>query len=398
MNKLWLVARHEYLRTARRRSFLLGIIAMPAFIAAIVLAGVLVSGSFDTVDSLGYVDGASVLSPPPSQGEGPQPRRFTDETAARNALEQGEIKAYYLIPPDYLATRDVVVTFLKDPPGDRLQADFDGFIRESITAGLPDQFRARLREGFNVTLRSSGGKTVDSSSFFVNLLIPTLVGMLFMFTVLTTGGYLMQAVSDERENRTVEVLATSLSPEQLIVGKAAGLIAAALTQLVAWSLTAAVALVVAARYIDVLARLTPPVSLMVLAAVFFLPSFALVSGMMTLVGSVIGDSRQGQQLSAILNMFFVLPLFFVSLVLESPNGLPAVALTLFPTTSMVTVAMRWGVTNIPTWQLAVAFALVCASAAAVVWAAPRVFRMGMLRYGQRLTLGRMLAGLRSGGR
>lgn len=398
MNKLWLVARHEYQRTARRRSFLLGMIAMPAFIGAIVLAGVLVSGSLDSLDSLGYVDGASVLAPPLSQGEEPQPRRFTDESAARNALERDEIKAYYVIPPDYLTTRDVVVTFLKDPPSEALQTDFGGFIRESITAGLPDEFRTRLRDGFDVTLRTSGSKTVDSSSFFVNLIIPSLVGVLFMFTVLTTGGYLMQAVSDERENRTVEVLTTSLSPEQLIVGKSLGLIAAALTQLLVWSLTAAAALAVAARYVEVLARLTPPVSLIVLAVAFFLPSFALVSAMMTLVGSVIGDTRQGQQLSAILNMFFVLPLFFVNFVLESPNGLLAVALTLFPTTSMVTVAMRWGVTDIPMWQLVMAFTLVCAAAAAAVWAAPRVFRMGMLRYGQRLTLDRMLAGLRSGGR
>src|SRR5665811_304394 len=186
--------------------------------------------------------------------------------------DRDEIKAYYVIPPDYLTTRNVVVTFLKDPPSEGLQTDFDGFIRQSIASGLPDEFRTRLRDGFDVTLRTSGGKTVDSSSFFANLIIPSLVGVLFMFTVLTTGGYLMQAVSDERENRTVEVLTTSLSPEQLIVGKAVGLVAAALSQLLVWSVAAAVALIVAARYVDVLSRMVPPVSLIVLAVVFFLPS------------------------------------------------------------------------------------------------------------------------------
>ncbi len=398
MNKLWLVARHEYLRTARRRSFLLGMIAMPAFIGAIVLAGVLVSGSLDSLDSLGYVDSGGVLTPPVTQSDEPLPRRFADEDAARNALEGDEIKAYYVVSRDYLATREVVVTFLQDPPGESLQSDFDGFIRDSITSDLPEAARTRLRDGFDVTLRTPGGRSVDASGFFVNLIIPGLVAASFMFAVLTTGGYLLQAVSDERENRTVEVLTTSLSPEQLIVGKSIGLVAAALTQLAMWSLSAAVALTVAARYVEVLARLTPPVSLILLAVAFFLPSFALVSAVMTLVGSVISDNRQGQQLSAILNMFFVLPLFFVSMMLESPNGILAVALTLFPTTSMVTVALRWGVTDIPPWQLAVAFALVCASAALAVWAAPRVFRMGMLRYGQGLGLRHMIAGLRTGGR
>lgn len=398
MNKLWLVARHEYLRTARRRSFLLGMIAMPAFIGAIVLAGVLVSGQLDSLDSLGYVDSGGVLIAPVTHSDEPLPRRFADEDAARNALEGDEIKAYYVVSPDYMVTREVVVTFLQDPPGEALQSDFDGFIRDSITSDLPEAARTRLRDGFDVTLRTPGGRSADASDFFVNLIIPGLVAASFMFAVLTTGGYLLQAVSDERENRTVEVLTTSLSPEQLIVGKSIGLVAAALTQLVVWSLSAAVALAVAAHYVEVLARLAPPVSLILIAVAFFLPSFALVSAVMTLVGSVISDNRQGQQLSAILNMFFVLPLFFVNMMLESPNGILAVALTLFPTTSLVTVAMRWSVTDIPLWQLAAAFALVCASAALTVWAAPRVFRMGMLRYGQSLGLRHMIAGLRTGGR
>ncbi|HZK48892.1 MAG TPA: ABC transporter permease [Thermoleophilia bacterium] len=394
---MWLVARYEYLRTTRRRSFLLGMLAIPAVLGVIILAGVLVSGTVDPLDSAGYVDGSGILEPPAGRAGESLPRRFADEAAARRALEQGEIQTYYLIPPDYLATRQVSIKFLGDPPSDKLQNDFDGFIRDSITSGLPDEVRTRLRDGFDVTLRTASGRTMNSSGF-ANLILPGLVGFLFMFAVLTTGGYLMQAVADERENRTVEVLATSLTPEQLIVGKAIGLVAAALTQLAVWSITVTAALVVAARYVEFLARLTPPVSLMVVAMVFFLPSFALVSGVMTLVGSVVGDSRQGQQLSAIINMFFVLPLFFLTIMMESPDGILAVALTLFPTTSMVTVAMRWGVTDVPIWQLGLAFALVSAAAGAAVWAAPRVFRTGMLRYGQRLAPRHLFGGLRSGGR
>lgn len=397
MNRMWLVARHEYRRTTRRRSFLLGMLAIPAMIGVIVLAGVLVAGSFDTIDSLGYVDHSGVLSPPMDRPDRPVPQRFADENAARIALENDEIKAYYVIPSGYLATRKVSIDYLSDPPSRELQGAFSDFIRDSITSALPEDVRVRLRDGFDVTLQASGGRTMDSSGF-VNLIVPGLVGFLFMFAVLTTGGYLMQAVSDERENRTVEVLTTSLSPEQLIVGKSIGLVAAALSQLVVWSVAIVVSLAIAARYVEVLARIAPPVGLLVLAVIFFLPSFALVSGMMTLVGSVISDTRQGQQLSALLNMFFVLPLFFVNMVLESPNGILAVALTLFPTSSLVTVAMRWGVVDVPFWQLGLAFVLVSASAGIMVWAAPRVFRMGMLRYGQQLGLRHMVAGLRSGGR
>jgi ABC-2 type transport system permease protein len=71
-----------------------------------------------------------------------------------------------------------------------------------------------------------------------------------------------------------------------------------------------------------------------------------------------------------------------------------VALTLFPTTSMLTVAVRWSATLIPTWQLIAGWLILAGSAAAGFWLAPRVFRQGMLRYGRRMRLGAVLRAMK----
>lgn len=399
MHKAWLVARHEYLRITRKRSYRLGMLAVPGFFAVLILVGVLIGGSLGDIDELGYVDEAGFLprSAPTADDAGPVPLILPDEEAGRAALLRGDIEAFYVFPADYLDTRAVTIYYTADPPSSDLQMRFDEFVRDAAVASASPAERTRLQEGFSVTLETPNGETMDTGGL-VGLIIPGAMAMLFMFTVLTTGGYLMLAISDERENRTVEVLTTSLSPEQLIIGKAAGLISAAFTQLVVWSATTAVALIVASRYIDVFAQIELPLDLMVVAVLFFIPSFILVSGVMTLVGSVISDTRQGQQLSAIVNIFFVLPLFFLTFLLESPDSAVSVILTLFPTTSMMTVAMRWAVTTIPVWQLILAYALLLGAAAAAMWAAPRVFRAGMLRYGQRLAPRHVVAALRTGGR
>jgi ABC-2 type transport system permease protein len=82
----------------------------------------------------------------------------------------------------------------------------------------------------------------------------------------------------------------------------------------------------------------------------------------------------------------MVPFFFIVLIFTNPDSPILVALTLFPTTSMMTIAMRWGVTTIPAWQLGLSFVLLVAAAVGSVWLAARVFRSGMLRYGQPISL------------
>jgi len=115
---------------------------------------------------------------------------------------------------------------------------------------------------------------------------------------------------------------------------------------------------------------------------------------MIAIGGAVTDHRQGQQIAGVLNMLFVLPMLFSALVFINPDGPVLVGLTLFPTSAMVTIMLRWGMTIIPFWQLAASWVLLTAAAGLSIWASARIFRLGMLRYGQALNLREALAGLR----
>jgi ABC-2 type transport system permease protein len=98
------------------------------------------------------------------------------------------------------------------------------------------------------------------------------------------------------------------------------------------------------------------------------------------------ELQQGQQLAGLLNLVFLLPVFLLPLLFQNPAGPLMVFFTIFPTTSFMTISLRWGLGTVPLWQVGVGWVLLLATAIFMIWAASRVFRAGMLRYGQPLTL------------
>jgi len=203
-------------------------------------------------------------------------------------------------------------------------------------------------------------------------------------------------VSSEKENRTMEVMITTVTPGQLIGGKTLGLLAATLTQLSIYVLTAVVAVIVAARFIPELQQVQMPWGYMGIVALFFLPAYALLAGIMIAIGAAVTELQQGQQVAGLLNLLFVAPLFMLPLFLEDPSHPLVILATLFPTTSFLTVALRWGWGVIPTWQLLAGWAILVATAMLAVWAASRVVRVGMLRYGQPLSVKGLVTAVRRG--
>ena len=131
-----------------------------------------------------------------------------------------------------------------------------------------------------------------------------------------------------------------------------------------------------------------------LMALFFFPAYILLSGIMVALGAATTEVQQAQQVAGLLNLLFMAPIFALVLLMENPSHPLSVFLTLFPTTSFLTISLRWAMGNIPAWQLVTAWVLLVASAVFAVWAAARVFRAGMLRYGQPLSVKSVLAALR----
>ncbi len=394
MRNLWLMAQHEFIRLGRRRSFILSTLGFPLLIALAMGVGFLMASGSETA-SLGYVDQAQIIDPavqPVEEIETPiQP--FGTVDAARAALASGEIDAFYVIPADYLTGGEIELVFNEESPAGSAQGDFSQLLRADLVDDLPADVRTRLADGVNLTVRSADGSRTLGANPVIGFLLPFVSAMLFIVAVMTSAGYLLQVVAEEKENRTMEILVTTMRPIQLIGGKALGLMALALAQIAIWVTAIVIALLVGSRFWPFLQGIAVPWQLLVIVLVFFLPSYALIAGMMTAIGAAVTEVRQGQQVAGMLNLLFVLPLFILPILLDEPNGPLSIAFTLFPSTAFVTVTLRWALGTIPLWQLVGSWVILVASAALMVWVSARVFRAGMLRYGQPLSVRSVLATL-----
>lgn len=398
MRKLWLVAKREYLRRVGEKSFLLATLGFPVLIIGVsVIAGFVAVGGRDS-RPLGYVDLAGILDDGVLPALAEESREFTaieayaDMEVARAALDAGDIQAYYVVPRDYVAAKELTLVYSEDQPRASTIGDFREFVRASLVAQQRPEAREVLDEGLSITIRSTDGRRVMTEGGVPSFIVPFVVAFFLFFAISMAGGYLLQAMTEEKENRTMEIVTTSVSPEQLMSGKALGLIAVSLTQLLAWLALLIVGLWIAGRFVPELRGLGLPWGMLGVTVLYFVPTFVLIAGIMIAIGGAVTEQQQGQQVAGILNMLFVLPVFFLMLIFEQPDSPFLVLLTLFPTTGFLTILFRWGLGSVPWWQMVASWILVTGSALVSIWVAAKVFRVGMLQYGQRLSLRAIVEG------
>ena len=395
MRNFWIVAKHEYLKIVRQKSFLWTTLGIPVLMIAVTGISILLAIGQRGDTPVGYVDHTGVLAdpiqPPLEAGEEIVPMQaFEGTEAARAALMDEKIQAYYVLPDSYMQSGNVELYYLEDQPGESIKDDFESFLRANLLQDQPQTVRERLIDGPMLTIKAIEGSQELDMQNPISFMLPFATAFFFAFAVMTSAGYMLQAVTDEKENRTIEILITSLRAETLIGGKALGLMSVGLTQIAIWIGAAILILAVAAPLVDFIQDVSLPWSLMGVIAVFFLPAYTLAAGLMTAIGSIVPDLRQGQQFSGILNLLFMLPFFFVTILMSEPNHPLIIALSFFPTTSFITITLRWGMATVPFWQLAISWMILVVSATLSVWGAARLFRLGMLRYGQRLKLNQIL--------
>jgi ABC-2 type transport system permease protein len=131
-------------------------------------------------------------------------------------------------------------------------------------------------------------------------------------------------------------------------------------------------------------------TLLLLVVVMF-PSFVAVAALMAMVGATVVDSREGQQVTGLIAMPVWIPYMLMAFMISNPNSPLSVALSLLPMTAPLTMLIRQGLTVLPAWQIALSSFIQVLSAVGAIWLAGRAFRLGMLRYGQRLRLREVFA-------
>jgi ABC-2 type transport system permease protein len=412
MSKLWLVFLHEYRRHVCKKTFLLALLSMPLVILFAFGVGYFIDRMENDRRPIGYVDHAGLLANPilpPQRGSRPMNASipelvplipFETEGAAREALEGKEIQAYYVVPADYFETKCVNLMYV-EPPKYNATRQFWDFMQLNLLTDLPTDIARRAVADSNLIVRwpddAPGGAREFSQRTFLSTFASLFGGLAFILLLFMASGYLMGAVAEEKENRTIEILVTSLSPGRLIGGKVLGIVAVTLTQLLAWIGFGVLVVSIGGQVLGItlLQSFRLDVAMLAKMTVIALPAFVMVAALMTALGATVTEVHEAQQATALFALPFMAPYWFAGLLMENLNGPLAVALSLFPPTSLSTLSFRLAFAPVPNWQIAVSAALTTSSAVAALWLAGRAFRLGMLRYGQRLALRELLPGLRS---
>ena len=390
MGKFWLVARQEYLKRIHNRSFLIGTLIIPVLLGIVVAATVFVIDRDRNNKPFGYVDHSQVLSKaiPIISDEKPiEMIPFENEAKARSALLTEKIQAYFILPEDFLNSQKADLYYLEDYPDNSTLKAFDDYVRSNLLPEGPSILQNRIIEGVSLTILSADGKrSFDQEMGFIAIIFPMAVALFFFIAVMGASGYFLQAITDEKENRTMEIAITSVSPWQLISGKSVGLLGVALTQVTIWLGSIVIVWFVAAGFFPEIQGIKLPWDIFLVFLAFFIPSFALIGGVMTAIGGAVTELQEGQQITGLLNLLFTFPLFLTSLIVADPNTPLLVFLSYWPTSSFLTITLRWGFTMIPWWQITLSWFLLVGTGIITIWVASKIFHIGMLQYGQRLNL------------
>jgi ABC-2 type transport system permease protein len=390
MSKLWLVALHEYRRHVFTRRFIFGLLSVPLVIILMVGLIFLIISMENNTTPIGYVDHSGLLSDPlpaptPTAPDRPVPMiPFAIESDARAALNAGRIQAYYVLPADYRTSGSLRVVHI-DQLKSTASQQFYAFLGANLLKGQDPAIAARLVKGADVTVQSADGSRSLSSSDWFSFVFPVLAGIGFIIAMFTAGGYLMQAVVEEKENRTMEVIITSVSSDQFMAGKIVGDTCVGLTQIVAWLLLIILPILVGRSTVPFLQTLRLSSQTLAVLAFIILPSFVLVAALMAAIGATVTEAREGQQMTGLISLPIWIPYMLIGLLMGSPNSSLSLTLSLIPLTAPVAMLVRDGLTILPVWQIALSSAIQILCAVAAIWLAGRAFRLGMLRYGKRLT-------------
>jgi ABC-2 type transport system permease protein len=242
----------------------------------------------------------------------------------------------------------------------------------------PEVIRAAVDRPSIETIRigSEGGE--QSESKLTRYLVPIAFMALMWIVTLTGGNYLLMSTIEEKSTRVIEVLLSATSPTGLLAGKILGFAGVSAVMLAMYLIVAVVMMVLFAA-LDIVSP-----GDVVLGAAFFLIAYLMMAAVMAGIGSAVSDITEAQSLMGPAMLVLMLPLLLIPVVTEDPNGTVAVAASFIPPISPYVMVLRIAAAPEPLPLLEVllplVWSIVCAGG--MVWAAGRIFRVGVLMQGK----------------
>ncbi|TAE27504.1 MAG: ABC transporter permease [Candidatus Kapaibacterium sp.] len=210
--------------------------------------------------------------------------------------------------------------------------------------------------------------------------------VLFML-VISTGQILVRGLVEEKNNRIMEILISSCSPFELMMGKLLGLSGLGILQAMVWC-GLAIGMVL---YFDVPLSILAPLPI---TLIFVLCGYLLYASLLLGLGSLTTTDQEAQQMTSYATILLVIPISLISVVLQNPNSTIAKVMSFIPFTAPTIMAMRIAIQQPPALEIIGSLGAILLTTAVVIYFAAKVFRVAILVYGKRPTLPEILEFLR----
>jgi ABC-2 type transport system permease protein len=439
-NKIWIVAKREYVSRVMKKSFILVTLLTPMGIAVFsVLIGFIMNAGSKNDQRVVIKDETGIIRQIAAEDKA-FPYDFSEKPL--NVLKEDYASLGYDVMVHVPALRDTATM--------RLAAAYYStekpslMLLESIESKLSDQIETyrmrksnidqKLLDSFRaeVSLENGAMDPNDPGSSAaagkLNIIIGTalggLMGFMMYLVIFIYGSMVMRSVMEEKLSRIVEVMVSSVRPIQLMMGKLIGVGGVGLTQLAIWAVLIPIVLMVVAAFLpgvdqSQLVNMQNGIEIdpqavedfsgqQIIAAIFnlkwwlilpvfiifFLGGYFIYSSLFAAMGSAINeDMGEGQQLMMPIVIVVLIAFYMLFPVLSNPNGTLAVFASLFPLFSPIIMPARLAF-DPPWWQIILSIVIMLATVWFFIWLTSRIYRVGILMYGKKVTIREMIKWLR----
>ena len=424
MNKIGLIVEREFTERVRKKSFIISTLLTPLFmIAMMVLPSVLMlKGNSDTKNVV-------VIANSPEQFVGKQ--LASGKTVSFNLLAPGETlnkarmeyKSVYgilVVGEDILDNPKNLQLVLNDASSmsveENIQSQIQGILRterlkrynlENMDQILAD---ANVRVNSLQTLKNNeqeDDENMEKTSTTASWLMGLILGMLLYFILIVYGQQVLQSVIDEKQTRVLDVMVTSCTPFELMMGKILGIAVVAALQIVIWAVLiigasafvmplvmggadvdAALAAAQNVPNSEIMSMVGKFTNVSYLAGLFLelllyiVGGFLFYASMYAAIGSAVDTPQDAAQFNGIIMMPVIISIMVMMSVMNDPNSNLVFWCSMIPFTSPIVMMARIPF-GIPTWQVAVSLVVLYISFFAMTWVAARIFRVGVFMHGKK---------------
>ena len=427
MNKLWLIIKREYMSRVTKRSFILGTILTPLGIGALMFFNVkMMMYKDDNYKRIAVLDNSGILTNAPENQNNLQ---FTLVEGDLAMLKKQVLDNQYdgiLVIPKLSSAMDKTFTvkyYSDDKLGNDMSSDIENKVEDAIKSFKIKELQLDTAKIAALKTRVEidpdpieGNKNASSISGLVAMGIGGFMGFFMYLSVFIYGMMIFRSVMEEKTSRIVEVIISSVKPFQLMLGKIIGVGAVGLTQFVIWGiLLAGISVGVGAmlgsdaskmgtnpamgsmQNMEQLEGVSKSAQLMIelqnqnwwalipLFIIFFVLGYLMYSSLFAAVGSAVGDDAgEAQSLTLPITIPVILAIYIMMAAIRAPESSLAVWSSIFPLFSPIVMPARLPF-NPPFWQVALSITLLVATVLFLVWLAGRIYRVGILMYGKKVT-------------